>query len=85
MRGRHLLDIGQRHERFLHSVSCGDVQRKYRVNWVERVLGLSYGVLLLVGMLVVKRKWYMWRGQLLDFGQWNQLVVYCLPWRQVLS
>ncbi len=85
MRGRYLLDIGQWHKRVLHNVSRGDVQRKYRVNCVERMLGLPCRGLLLVGMLIIKRKWYVWRGQLLECGQRNRLVVYCLPWRQVLS
>ena len=41
--------------------------------------------LLLGGLLVVERERVVWCGQLLDFGQRNQLVVYCLPRRQVLS
>ena len=47
--------------------------------------GVPCGGVLLGGMLVVERERVVWCGQLLDFGQRNQLVVRCLPRRQVLS
>jgi hypothetical protein len=71
VRARQLLDCGQRHERVLHNVSCGDVQREHRVNCVERLLGVPCGGVLLGGMLIVERERAVWCRQLLDRGQWH--------------
>ena len=51
-----LLDIGQRQERVLHCVPCGDVQREQRVDCVERMLGLPSGGVLLGGLQLVERE-----------------------------
>ena len=85
VRAGQLLDRGQRHERFLHCVPCGDVQREQRVDCVKRVLSVPCGDVLPYRLQLVERERVVWCGQLLDFGQRNQLVVHCLPRRQVLS
>ncbi len=56
VRARQLLDYGQRHECFLHSVSRGNVQPEQWVDCVERVLGVSCGGVLPCGLQLVERE-----------------------------
>ena len=56
VRARQLLDRGQRQERVVHSVPCGDVQREQRVDCVERVLGMPCGGVLSCGLQLVERE-----------------------------
>ena len=56
VRARQLLDCGQRRERVVHIVSCGDVQREHRVDCVERVLGMPCGGVLPCGLQLVERE-----------------------------
>ena len=56
VRARQLLECGQRRERVVHSVSCGDVQREQRVDCVERVLGVPCWGVLPCGLQLVKRE-----------------------------
>ena len=79
MRARQLLDSGQRHECFLHSVSYGDVQREQRVECVERVLGVPCGGVLPCGLQLVERERAVWARQLLDYGQRHERGVQCVP------
>ncbi len=69
MRPWQLLDFGERLERVVHNVSCGDVQREQRVDCVERMLGLPCGGVLLGGLQLVGREWGLRGGQLVDCGQ----------------
>ncbi len=76
MRAWQLLDCGQRHERILHFVSRGDVQREQRVDCVERVLGVPCGGVLLGWMLVVERERAVRAWQLLDCGQRRKRILH---------
>ena len=80
-----LLDCGQRHQLILLCVWGGKVQRDERVHVSERVPVVSCGGVLLGWMQIFQRERVVWYGQLLCCGQRNQLVVCCLPRRQVLS
>ncbi len=80
-----LLNCGQRHQRILLCVCGGKVQRDERVHVSECVPVVSCGGVLLGWMQFFRRERVVWCGQLLDFGQRNQLVVRCLHRRQVLS
>ena len=51
-----LLYSRQRHQRGVHGVSCGDVQREQRVDCVERVLGVPCGGVLPCGLQLVERE-----------------------------
>ena len=79
-----LLDCGQRHQRILLCVCGGKVQRNERVHVGERMHVVSRGRVLLGWMQFFWRERVMRGGQLLCCGQRNQLVVCCLPRRQVL-
>ena len=80
-----LLDCGQRHQRILLCVCGGNIQRDERVHVGERMPVVSCGRVLLGWMRFFRWERFVQCGQLLDFRQWNQLVVCCLPRRQVLS
>ncbi len=56
VRARQLLDYGQRHECFLHSVSCGNVQREQWVDCVKCVLGVPCWGVLPCGLHLVERE-----------------------------
>ncbi len=73
MRARQLLDRGQRHERVLHSVSCGDVQREHRV---ECWSGVPCRVVLPCGLQLVERERTVRARQLLDCGQRHERVLH---------
>jgi len=80
-----LLDCGQRLQRVLLCLCGGKVQRDEWVHVSERMPVVSRGRVLLGWMQIFQRERVVWCGQLLCCGQRNQLVVCCLPRRQVLS
>ena len=67
---RQLLDYGQRHDRSVHCLPCGHVQREQRVYGFERVLGVCCGGVLPCGLQLVEWERAVWARQLLDYGQW---------------
>ncbi len=80
-----LLDCGRRHQRVLLCLRGGKVQRDEWVHVSERVPVVSCGCVLLGWMRFFQRERVVWGGQLLCFGQRNQLVLFRLLRRQVLS
>jgi hypothetical protein len=79
-----LLYSRQRHQRGVHGVSCGDVQREQRVSCVERVPGVSCGGVLPCGQQLVKRERALCCGQLLDCGERPECSVHAMSCRSIL-
>ena len=79
-----LLDSRQRHQRGVHGVSCGDVQREQRVSCVERVPGVSCGGVLPCGQQLVEREWALCCWQLLDCGERHECSVHAMSCRSIL-
>ncbi len=75
---RQLLDGWERHERGVHCVSCGDVQRKQRVNCNERMPGLPSGGVLPCWLQLVARERAVWAWKLLDSRERHERILHCV-------
>ncbi len=76
---RQLLDCGQRHERGMHFVPCGHIQREQQFYGFECVLVMCYGSVLPCGLQLVERERAVSARQLLDYGQRHERGVQCVP------
>ena len=84
LRGRQLLDCGQRHHCIVQFVFCGNVQYEQRIHVSERVFVVPFWCVLLGSLQLVERQRAVWRGQLLDCRQRYKLVMQRLPRWKIL-
>ena len=85
LRGRQLLDCGQRHHCIVQFVFCGNVQYEQRIHVSERVFVVPCWSVLPRWLQLVERERVVRRWKLLNSGQRRELVLQRLPRRQILS
>ena len=85
VRGRQLLDSGQRGERRLHALPCGNVQQRRGIDVCCCVLGVPRWRVLSGGMQRVQRKRLVSSWQLFYCGQRHECGVQCVSCGGVLS